>query len=900
MNIFNVNQFTCECPEGTEGDLCEIVSPCSLDPCDNGATCQDTTDGFTCECVPGYTGALCEIEINECAEDPCLNGGTCIDFINDFECLCPPEYSGANCDVQVIFCEVDSCANGATCIEEVDGFLCMCSSGYTGPTCEGNIDECQLNLCQNNATCMDLEGTFACICAPGFTGETCDSEIDFCASNPCVNGTCTSLTTGFDCECTPGFTGLRCEIEINECESAPCLNGGTCLDDINQAICICQGGFSGPFCDTNVDECTVRSPCQNGGTCRDTFGGFICDCSLAFTGDTCGTQIDFCADGPCFNDGTCNSILGGFECDCPAGWTGNQCQFVESVQTKLSSCGLINAVDIFASNGTSIVFTTTTPPVEDTYTLGSTEGLYISTWIWQTEDTIGSIFSYDNTTTLISDLIRREVVFYYSSLQSGQQSIVFTDVPIRGSEWHHLAFAATSNGSVALAINGVYIRQATAVGFTISDTILLIIGKGDTVSEPFQGLMRGAAIASFADPATFDLAAVESCTLACIGGEGYCTNNGECLDLFGPYRKCSCLYGYTGPFCQYLNNRMSFEGSGFAQLSDSVASLASIYLSFKTDSPSGELYTHAGEDLQSTLRLQNGSLEVELEYCDSTMDSFSLQPSSSVSDLQRHTVSVVTDPISSSLSVQLDSEQSESFNFTPPSCNNSGPHILNLGGSIDAQSNFVGCIQEVSVNSATLDTTKVEFTGDAEFGCTRDTAQFPGAGSFLELPEFISRQSQIIALDINTLASDGIIYFSRQIPADATGDDPNDFLAIYVDSGRAAVTFNLGEEDITVTVLSQMTVNDGQWHSLEVTQNGTVVVLVVDGVDVQDMSMGVLSLLDTTSNVFIGAVPSDEQISSFTSFSDFIGCVRDLLQNGQAVNLQAHLTAQNVRFGTCN
>ena len=73
--------FTCQCPAGFEGVVCQnaIPPPCSSNPCRNGATCNE--NGFTsysCVCPDGYRGLLCQEEIPvPCESDPCRNGGTC-------------------------------------------------------------------------------------------------------------------------------------------------------------------------------------------------------------------------------------------------------------------------------------------------------------------------------------------------------------------------------------------------------------------------------------------------------------------------------------------------------------------------------------------------------------------------------------------------------------------------------------------------------------------------------------------------------------------------------------------------------------------------------------------------------------------------------------------------------
>lgn len=49
------------------GKTCSIdVDECNSNPCLNGATCIDNVASFTCSCPIGLTGKLCEININDC------------------------------------------------------------------------------------------------------------------------------------------------------------------------------------------------------------------------------------------------------------------------------------------------------------------------------------------------------------------------------------------------------------------------------------------------------------------------------------------------------------------------------------------------------------------------------------------------------------------------------------------------------------------------------------------------------------------------------------------------------------------------------------------------------------------------------------------------------------------
>ncbi|XP_076832194.1 protocadherin Fat 4 isoform X2 [Brachyhypopomus gauderio] len=169
--------------------------PCSLKPCQNGATCtknihisQDVTvlessllifvsphyaEVFNCTCPAGFNGNRCESDIDECTENPCENGGTCFN--------------------------------------RPGGFLCSCTEGFSGMRCSTVDNECQTVVCSNGGSCWNIHGGFFCDCRPGYEGRFCDFVIDHCASSPCHVGNCSNFLTGYTCHCPFGVTGVNCE-----------------------------------------------------------------------------------------------------------------------------------------------------------------------------------------------------------------------------------------------------------------------------------------------------------------------------------------------------------------------------------------------------------------------------------------------------------------------------------------------------------------------------------------------------------------------------------------------------------------------------------------------------------------------------------------------------------------
>uniref|UniRef100_A0A8C7ZF66 Delta-like protein n=1 Tax=Oryzias sinensis TaxID=183150 RepID=A0A8C7ZF66_9TELE len=412
-----VEPWQCLCETNWGGHLCDKdLNYCGTrQPCLNGGTCINTgPDKYQCTCAEGYSGANCERAERACLSNPCSNGGSCSETSQGYECRCAPGWSGPSCSTRILQGRVAGSNQ-----DLVNGYRCLCPPGFTGELCERDVDECasspsfaaslarlesfslnfrrttlvfpppcperlklgrvsslslfytsycQLDIdycsqnpCQNGAPCFNRANDYVCACPEDYEGRNCSHLKDHCRTTTCTvidsctvavasnstpggeryissnvcgpHGRCRSQAGGqFTCECQEGFRGTYCHENINDCESNPCHNGGTCIDKVSVYQCICADGWEGEHCEINIDDCST-SPCHNGGTCRDLVTDFFCECKNGWKGKTCHSRESQCDEATCNNGGTCHDEGDTFQCRCSPGWEGTTCNIA-----KNSSC----------------------------------------------------------------------------------------------------------------------------------------------------------------------------------------------------------------------------------------------------------------------------------------------------------------------------------------------------------------------------------------------------------------------------------------------------------------------------------------------------------------------------------------------------------------------------------
>ncbi|XP_052712064.1 uncharacterized protein LOC128186279 isoform X4 [Crassostrea angulata] len=366
----------CLCPIGfqlaEDGQGCQDVNECDLQPPKCLQECYNTNGSFQCDCRPGFKLNEDKISCSECEEpyfgEDCSQICTCGQGMERCDpvtgCFCKRGWTGTNCTVDINECENDQgiCGNEKVCQNLKGSYTCNCKEGFqkNGDSCD-DIDECSditLNTCSVDTNCQNLYGNYTCNCKPGFQKYDSGCEdIDECQRGIAdCQQICINTIGGFNCGCEFGYTlddvdRKTCGIVRDVCAQFPQLNCSYGCRfgerDPYKGYCFCESGFELDFDKStckDIVECNESSTCQH--NCTNIQGSFECVCTTGYSlekdGRSC-KDIDEClGDSHC--EHYCNNTDGSYVCSCRDGFNVlnfSKCEDIDecsTIDTGIDGC----------------------------------------------------------------------------------------------------------------------------------------------------------------------------------------------------------------------------------------------------------------------------------------------------------------------------------------------------------------------------------------------------------------------------------------------------------------------------------------------------------------------------------------------------------------------------------
>ncbi|RWS13968.1 Chondroitin sulfate proteoglycan 4-like protein [Dinothrombium tinctorium] len=205
--------------------------------------------------------------------------------------------------------------------------------------------------------------------------------------------------------------------------------------------------------------------------------------------------------------------------------------------------------------------------------------------------------------------------------------------------------------------------------------------------------------------------------------------------------------------------------------------------------------------------------------------------------------------------------------------------------------NFRGCIDQLQFNeidvfaavskSADGVIESVTFDCSAEFdSLPSDAISFVETGAFIILPGFAaSRSGASLHFAIVTSSEIAILFYSSGSPTQLA-----DFIAVEIINGRISLSANDGNG--VVVLQSDVIVNDGQWHEVELRFSPSYLEITVDGKSRNlRPSLGDKKFFDLSNDLYVGGLELNKQSIAFQQG------LQSVLSEGTEISMRGCLKA---------
>uniref|UniRef100_A0A1A8HLU9 Contactin associated protein-like 5a n=1 Tax=Nothobranchius korthausae TaxID=1143690 RepID=A0A1A8HLU9_9TELE len=348
--------------------------------------------------------------------------------------------------------------------------------------------------------------------------------------------------------------------------------------------------------------------------------------------------------------------------------------------------------------------------------------------------------------------------------------------------------------------------------------------------------------------------------------------------------------------CRYTSDVASFDGSSsFVYRPSGRASWASIEiisLKFKTMKNSGALLHAKGHgDHSLNMVLEKGKLLLYHQQDVSSASTGKLLISLGSLLDDQHWHSVKLERLNTHLNLTVDRNTQQVH--VSAELSHWHIHTLSVGAvqshglqkPILSNRNFDGCLENLLYNEINLinlvkqNSSQVTAVGRMTFSCTEPVSvavTFTDSHGFLQLPGLASWSSGLVSvtLQFRTWNKAGLLLtFALQ--------QQERSLFLYLSESRLRLLISTADK-ILLELSTGSRLNDGQWHSVELTSEENHLSITVDRDEGATAHTSVPLSLTSDSQLFFGGCPDQKCRNPFRGFQ---GCLRLVSLNGQPVDL---------------
>ncbi|XP_076876738.1 LOW QUALITY PROTEIN: contactin-associated protein-like 5 [Brachyhypopomus gauderio] len=342
--------------------------------------------------------------------------------------------------------------------------------------------------------------------------------------------------------------------------------------------------------------------------------------------------------------------------------------------------------------------------------------------------------------------------------------------------------------------------------------------------------------------------------------------------------------------CQYKSDVASFDGTSYLLFRTPGPSTKDLFsMNFKSHHNTGVLMHMEGQHGQTlTLELLKGKLFLHLRKGRGASDGFHTTASlgSLLDDQQWHRVTMEHLRGHVNFTVDKTTQQLQ----VPEHQSHFEINEISFGGvpavgtpREPSGRNFHGCLENVLYNDVNViemaKDQQLSTAGNVTFSCLETVAvpvTFASPESFLRLPWAAARDGVAVSLQFRTWNKAGLLLtFDLRHQAGT--------LWLYLSEARLRLQVNKAGR-VTADTAAGTALNDGQWHSVDLSAQRGRLVLVVDKVYTSTASTTQPATPD--SHVFLGGCPSTADAGGCRNpFNVFQGCLRLIHMDNTLVDL---------------